>query len=302
MELPLIDAARLGGLLTPAGAVAALEKAFARDTSTLPERQHVDVGGGDLLLMPAWSSGAAGVKLITVTPDNPSRGLPLIHGLYVLFDKPALRPVALIDAAPLTALRTAAVSALATKHLARPDSGRLVIFGAGVQGRAHLAAMHDLIELESVRVVSRTHTEAETLAAEATSWGLEAAVGTPPDVAGADLVCTCTTAAEPLFDGDLLQPGTHVNAVGSYRPEARELDDRAIERAIVVVDTFTALRETGDLVLPLRSGVLRREDVRALSEVLDGSGRRAAEDITIFKSVGAAFEDLAVAEAAAADL
>lgn len=302
MELPLVDGARLEQLLTPAEALVALETAFARDNSALPERQHLEVGGGDLLVMPAWSEEAAGIKLITATPDNPGRGLPLIHGVYVLFDKPALRPSALFDAAPLTALRTAAVSAVATKHLARPDSRRLLIFGAGVQGRAHLTAMHALLKLGSVTVVSRTTAEAEALAAEAAELGLDADVGTAADVASADIVCTCTTSARPLFDGEQLRPGAHVNAVGSYRPGSRELDDNAVKGSTVVVDTLTALRESGDLLGPLDSGALDRDEVRVLGDVLDGSGRISREDITIFKSVGAAFEDLAVAEAAAAKL
>ena len=302
MELPLVDAKRLEELMTMAGAVTALEAAFAQDHSSVPDRQHLDVGGGDLLVMPAWSPVAAGVKLVTVAPDNPARGLPLIHGVYVLFDQPALRPVALFDAAPLTALRTAAVSAVATKHLARPDAGRLLIFGAGVQGLAHLWAMHEVLDLQSVRVVSRTRARAESLVATASSLSLEAALGTPADVSTAEVICTCTTSVEPLFDGQMLATGTHVNAVGSYRPEARELDDRSMQRATVVLDTAAALHESGDLVLPLRNGALQREDVRLMSEVLNGSGRSASEDITIFKSVGAAFEDLAVAQAAAANI
>lgn len=302
MDIPFVDADRLKQLLTQEGAVAALELAFARDTSGLPDRHHLDVGEGDLLVMPAWSEDAAGVKLITVAAGNAARGLPLIHGVYVLFDKPTLRPVALFDAAPLTALRTAAVSAVATKHLARPESGSLLIFGAGVQGRAHLAALHDLFSLNRVRVVSRTRAEAESLVAQAASLGLDAAVGTSADLVTSDVVCTCTTSVQPLFAGKLLAPGTHVNAVGSYRPEARELDDQALEGATVVIDTVAALHESGDLVVPLQDGVIQRSDVRLLSEVIEGGGRRSAEDITIFKSVGAAFEDLAVAEAAAAQL
>lgn len=302
MELPLVDGNRLAELLTMAEAITALEEAFAQDHSGVPDRQHLDVGGGDLLVMPAWSPAGAGVKLVTATPDNPGRGLPLIHGVYVLFDKPELRPVALFDAGPLTALRTSAVSAVATKHLARPDASRLLIFGAGVQGRAHLFAMHEVLELLSVHVVSRTRTETESLVAAASALGLEAAAGAPADVAGADVLCTCTTSSEPLFDGDLLAPGTHVNAVGSYRPEARELDDHTLRRSTVVVDTTAAIRESGDLVMPLRNGVLHREEVRLLSDVLDGSGRGSPEDITVFKSVGAAFEDLAIAQAAAANL
>ena len=300
--LPFIDGDRLHRLVSITDAVSALEHAFATDTSAIPDRQHLDVGGGDLLLMPAWSEGAAGVKLVTVAPDNPAGGLPLIQGVYVLFDKPSLQPIALFDAAPLTALRTSAVSALATRHLARSGSSDLVIFGAGVQGAAHLAAMHEVLDLKRVGIVSRRPQPAESLVDKARSLGIEARACGPEEVADADVICTCTTSSQPLFDGDLLKPGAHVNAVGSYRPDARELDDRAIGRGTVAIDTAAALQESGDLLAPLASGALRKEEVRRLSDVLDGSGRRTPDAITVFKSVGAAFEDLAVAEAAGARL
>jgi ornithine cyclodeaminase len=299
MNLEVVGADELARVLTPADALSALERAFSQPPADLPERQHLEVGCGELLLMPAWSVAGVGVKLITVAPENPDRGLPLIHGLYVLFDRPGLRPIALFDAAPLTALRTAAVSALATKHLARADSRHLLIFGAGVQARAHLVAMHDLLALESVCVVSRTQTQGKAMVEEGRSLGLDVKLGVPADVAKADVVCTCTTSTQPLFDGALLSPGTHLNAVGSYRPGARELDDRTIQRAVVVVDTRAALASSGDLIGPLSSGALAEKDVRTLDQVLDGSGRRATEDVTVFKSVGAASQDLAVAQAAA---
>ena len=302
MELSLVDGERLAGLVSISQSIEALQRAFQRDDPELPNRQHLDVGGGDLLVMPAWSDGASGVKLVTVAPGNPERGLPLIHGVYALFEKPSLRPIALFDAAPLTALRTAAVSALATTHMARAESETLMIFGAGVQAAAHLETMNEVLQLTRVVVVSRTPADAEVLLAKARRLGLSAELGTPDNVREADVICTCTTSAKPLFDGALLQPGAHVNAIGSYRPEARELDDRTMERAQLVVDTPTALKESGDLLGPLERGLVRREEVSLLADVLDGSGRRSPEDITVFKSVGAAMQDLAVAEAAAAKL
>lgn len=303
MDLPLVEADALQQLLPMSDAVAALEERFASSGPTLPDRRHLAVDGGDLLLMPAWSAESAGVKLVTVAPDNPGRGLPLIHGLYVLFDKPSLRPIALFDAGPLTALRTAAVSAVATRHLARSDAQRLVIFGAGVQARSHLTAMHEALDLVSVGVVSRTERRAGELVTYAQSLGVAADLCSPEDIEDADVICTCTTSDTPLFDGDRLQSGIHINAVGSYRPEARELDDRTIRRAkTVAVDTAAAMHESGDLAQPLSNGTLREEEVRLLHELLDGSGRETSGDITVFKSVGAAFEDLAIAEAAAARL
>lgn len=284
-------------------AIDALDVAFGGELPEAPARSHLDVGSGDLLLMPAWSADAAGVKLVSVAPDNPRRGLPLIHGVYVLFDKPALQPVVLFDAAPLTALRTAAVSGVATRYLARVGAENLVLFGAGTQARAHLEAMAAVRPIRVVTLVSRTQRRAEELAQHGRDLGFDARSGAHDAVAEADLVCTCTTSSEPVFSGDLLKPGAHVNAVGSYKPEARELDDAAIRKASITVDVDVAARESGDLAIPVRSGLIEEKDISLLASVVAaGGGRDSDSDITIFKSVGAAFQDLVVAEAAARKL
>jgi ornithine cyclodeaminase/alanine dehydrogenase-like protein (mu-crystallin family) len=283
-------------------AVGALEETFRNVVISSPDRQHLDVGGGDLLLMPAWSASDAGVKLVTVSPDNPSRGLPLIHGLYVLFAKPALQPVALFDAAPLTALRTAAVSAVATKFLAAQDAKHLVVFGAGVQARSHVAAITAVRPIDSTVIVSRTAPRGRKLVTELSKLGLRVALGSPEDVTEADIVCTCTTSGTPLFTGGRIKEGAHVNAVGTYRPDARELDDALLRRADIYVDTRKALHESGDLVIPLRENVVAAERVKTLTDLLTDPGASPAGRISVFKSVGAAFEDLAVASAAFAKL
>jgi ornithine cyclodeaminase len=175
------------------------------------------------------------------------------------------------------------------------------MFGAGVQARAHLEAMAALRSLERVLVVSRTPGRAEELCDLARASGLVASVGTPGDVGEGDLVCTCTTSPEPLFDGRLLRPGAHVNAVGAYLPESRELDTATIERARVVVETReVALAEAGDLLLPIGEGAIGPGHITAdLSELVHGAQVRTAPDqVTVFKSVGMAFEDLVVAAAA----
>ncbi|MFP5351842.1 MAG: ornithine cyclodeaminase family protein [Actinomycetota bacterium] len=290
----------LHGLLSMAEAIDALERAFGRELPYSPDRSHLDVGAGDLLLMPAWGDRTAGVKLVTVAPDNPSHGLPLIQGLYVLFEKPSLAPVALLDAAALTALRTAAVSGVATKHLARERASSLVIFGAGVQAAAHLEAMAVVRPIDEVQVVSRTPERSAALVRRAKEMGAQAGSAETAAVREADIVCTCTTSAYPVFEGSLLRAGAHVNAVGSYRPGARELDDEAIRVGRVFVDTTTALRESGDLLSPIEAGVLDPDGIGELAQVVRGEAGRASDpDITIFKSVGAAFEDLVVAAAAA---
>jgi ornithine cyclodeaminase len=283
-------------------AVDALEAAFGSDAlPAAPLRTHLDTGAGSLVSMPATGPQGTGVKLLTVTSGNAERGLPLIQGLYVLFSSQTQEPEAAIDGAALTALRTGAVSGLATRHLALVDAARLVIFGAGTQGRAHLDAMVAVRPVDRVTFVSRTAGRAEALAAAARDMGLVAEVGGPDAVGAADIVCTCTTSPTPVFDGSLLSAGTHVNAVGAYTPQTRELDEDTIRRGRVVVETReVALAEAGDLLIPIGAGSVGPNHVVAdLSEVVHGvKVRRSPEDVTVFKSVGVAFEDLVVARAA----
>ena len=284
-------------------AIDALETAFGSGSlPAAPLRGHVDTPWGALITMPAAGAQGAGVKVVTVTPSNPGRGRSLIQGLYVLFAPQTQEPEAAIDGAALTAIRTAAVSGLATRHLARPDPARLVIFGAGTQARSHLDAMRAVRPVERVTVVSRTKARAEELADAAREMGLDATTSTPEAVARADLVCTCTTSPVPVFDGARLPDGVHVNAVGAYTPDARELDDETIRRGRVVVETReVALAEAGDLLIPIRAGVVGEDHIVAdLAEVVGGAPvRRGPQDVTVFKSVGVAFEDLVVARATA---
>ena len=297
--MPFVDAESLARALPMTAAIDALEAAFgAERLPEAPLRTHVETPAGTLLLMPAFGEPGVGVKLVTLTPSNPDRRLPFIHAVYVLFEAVRQSPVALLDGAALTALRTAAVSGLATRHLARAEASRLAIFGAGVQARSHLRAMLAVRPIEDVVVVSRTREPAEALVKEA---GVDARVGAPDEVGDHDLVCTCTTSATPVFDGSLLAPGTHVNAVGAYRPDLRELDTQTIERARVVVETReAAMEEAGDLLIAMKEGAIGQDHVVAdLSEVVRGvTVRRTDRDVTVFKSVGVAFEDLVVARAA----
>jgi ornithine cyclodeaminase len=284
-----------------AAAIDALETGFrSQDPSVAPLRSHLDTPAGSLLVMPAFGDGGVGVKLVTLTPDNPERDMPLIGAVYALFDATTQTPEAIVDGAALTALRTAAVSGLATRHLANPEADRLVIFGAGVQARSHLEAMLAVRPLDHVTVVSRTLPRAQTLVDLARERGVSADVGDPADVIDAELVCTCTTSDVPLFDGKRLRPGAHVNAVGSFRPTSRELDTAAILRARLVVETReAAFAEAGELSIPIGEGAFGREHVVAdLAEMVHGAVvRTTPSDVTVFKSVGLAFEDLIVARA-----
>lgn len=304
MQVPFIDGEELRRRLTMRVAIDALERAFRDgDPSAGPLRSHVATPEGTLLLMPAMGDPGVGVKLVTLTEANPERRLPLIHAVYVLFDALTQAPRLLVDGAALTALRTAAVSGLATRHLARRDARHLVLFGAGVQARSHLEAMAVVRPLTDVVVVGRARSRAEELVQTASAMGFNATLGGPQAVTDADLICTCTTATEPLFPGSALRPGAHVNAVGAYQPHAREVDTETVRRARVVVETrAAAMEEAGDLLIPIGEGAITGDHIEAdLGEVVRGRHVRDGEaEVTLFESVGLAFEDLAVAGALAA--
>lgn len=298
-----IDAPAVARLLSPAGAVDALAGALGEglDPETCPQRSALPVPGGELLLMPAASGAWAGVKVAGVAPGNPALGLPRITGSYLLLDGPTLRPVALLDGAALTSLRTPAVSALAVRHLA-PAQGplRLLLFGSGPQAYAHLGALLAVRELAEAVVVARNQEGAGRLAAHAERLGVpKARTGTAADVAGADLVVCCTTAREPLFDGRLVAPGATVVAVGSHEPDAREVDTALVRRAEVYVESrAAALREAGDLLIPEAEGAIGPGHLAGtLADLV--AGRTPADPAAprLFKSVGMAWEDLAVAVA-----
>ena len=246
--------------------------------------------------MPGSRHDFFGVKLVTVQ-KSPAQGTALIHGIYALFSASTLEPVLLMDAPALTSMRTGAVSAIATKYLAASNAHRLVIFGAGVQAHAHLKYVMAVRKIQWLRVISRREEPALALVRVARQHGIDAELGDIPDVAGADLICTCTTSNVPLFACSLLKPNTHINAVGTHHPEHRELDSDTMRRATVFVETRdAALKEAGELAIPIAQGVFDPSHIVAdLSEVVRENTRRTYTNITVFKSVGVADEDLAVA-------
>lgn len=307
MNLPLLGADDIEAL-GPTGAVDALEAALSGglDPETAPPRHHVTVPGGELLIMPATTRQVTGVKIAGVAPANPARDLPRITGSYLLLDAPTLLPLALLDGAALTTLRTPAVSALAIRHLTGPVVRHLVLFGTGPQAYGHLAAVLAERRVERVTVVGRNPHRAEALAEHARRLGVDARVGQgrgTGEVATADLVLCCTTSATPLFDGSLVPDGATVVAVGSHTPDAREVDTALVSRSAVIVESRSAaLSEAGDLLIPLAEGAFGAEDIVAnLAELVTGrniEGRPADfEGPRFFKSVGMGWEDLAVAAA-----
>jgi alanine dehydrogenase len=300
--------ADLRRLLTPGAALEALEAAFraaAEGRVEAPVRLPLELPGkGVVLYMPAAMRGeAVGAKVVAVFPGNPARGLPLIHGVYLLHDAATGRPLALLEAGWLTGLRTAAASALAATRLARADASTLTLLGAGVQGEAHLDAFAGIRPLRKVLVVARRPPRAEAFAAEARrrypGLAVEAASDADAAVAAADMVVAATTSGTPVVRGARLRPGAFVALVGAFTPETREADTEAIRRSRVFVDTYEgAMAEAGDLLIPIAEGAFSRERIAGdLAGLASGrvEGRQGPDEITLFKSVGAAIEDLAVA-------
>ncbi|MGH3092044.1 MAG: ornithine cyclodeaminase family protein [Gaiellaceae bacterium] len=249
-------------------------------------------------LMPAHRVDAAyGLKAICIFPGNPARGLDAHQGAVLLFDGETGELRAAMNASAITEVRTAAVSGVATLLLARDDARELAILGAGVQARAHVAAMGAVREFERVRVWSRTPEHAQALAEDV---GAEAVASAEEALAGADVVCATTTAAEPIVRLEWLAPGAHVNAVGSSIPTTRELDTATMAAASLFVDRReSTLNESGDYLLAAAEGALGPEQIRAeLGELLTGKakGRTSDDELTVFKSLGLAAEDLAAAE------
>jgi ornithine cyclodeaminase/alanine dehydrogenase-like protein (mu-crystallin family) len=270
----------------------------------VPQRQSHTIaapGAGRMtsLVMPAWVPGRCyGVKVINIAPGNSDKGLPGLHGSYLLFDAITGVPLATIDGTELTVRRTAAASALAADFLAREDAQHLLVVGAGAVASELPAAYRVVRELQRVSVWARRHDQAEALAARWRSEGFAAEAVTDLATAcgEADIVSCATLATEPVVRGAWLAPGSHLDLIGSFTPTMREADDACFEQARVFVDTEEALQKSGDLISPLSHGVLREDEVRGtLTTLCKGvaTARRAASDRTVFKSVGSALEDLA---------
>ncbi|HXF61389.1 MAG TPA: ornithine cyclodeaminase family protein [Caldilineaceae bacterium] len=300
-------------LLPMSTAMEAVAEGFRRLATggvTMPQRAVTPIPPhhGLHLSMPAFvegigEQGALAVKIVTVYGDNPARRqLPTIQGVLLLHDAASGQPIALMDAEALTAIRTGAASGVATRALARPDAAVLTIFGAGAQAMAQVEAVCAARAIRQVYVVTRT---GRRDAAFCTT--LRARLGTPVTplrdtqtaVEAADIICTATNSPTPLFRGEWLRPGAHINAIGAYTRTMRELDGEALRRSRIIVDHRPAAQaEAGDIVLALAEGAITEEQIAgSLGEVLVGliPGRTAAGEITLFKSVGLAMQDAVVA-------
>jgi ornithine cyclodeaminase/alanine dehydrogenase-like protein (mu-crystallin family) len=289
--------------------VEALRQMFRAGAETPARHHHTipvpDGAAATLLLMPAWQTGRnIGVKVVTVFPGNVGQDVPSVMGAYLLLDGRTGRPEVLVDGPALTARRTAAASALAASYLARPDCQRLLMVGTGALA-AHLIEAHASVRpIVNVLVWGRNAQKATKLAQRLTRRSLKVAATTDlaNAVRGAHIVSCATLSEAPLIQGHWLPLGVHVDLVGGFRPEMREADDDCIRRARVFVDTRAgALKEAGDIIQPLRSGVLSEDDIAGdLFDLARGTrgGRRYHDQITLFKSVGTALEDLAGAQLA----
>jgi ornithine cyclodeaminase/alanine dehydrogenase-like protein (mu-crystallin family) len=283
----------------------ALEEGFRSEvTSPLRHHHHMSNEGGDddvILLMPAWrDTGWGGIKLVNVHPGNSNRGLPAISATYLLFDRETGQHRLILDGGELTARRTAAASALAAKYLARKNARRHLIVGAGRIGSSIPHAYLAALPIEEWAIWDRTPANAERLVADLTAQGLkaEAVRDLQAAVAGADIITCATLARKPVVRGDWLRAGQHVDLIGSFTPEMREVDDAAMRRARVFVDTEHAKLESGDIKLPLESGAITEADILAtLTQLCRGevAGRASDDKITLFKAVGLAAEDLSAA-------
>jgi ornithine cyclodeaminase len=306
--LRIISASEIHGALDYEALVEALRQMF-RTGCTVPVRHHHHLpmlgGGADatLLLMPAWQTGRhIGIKLVTVFPENGAKGLPGVMGSYLLLDGTTGAPTAFLDGTALTVRRTAAASALAASYLARPDCERLLMVGTGALA-PHLVEAHARVRpIRNVLIWGRDPDKAARLAHRLDRRTLKVAATTDlaGAVRGAHIISCATLSHEPLIRGEWLPLGVHIDLVGGFTPRMREADDDAIRRARVFVDTREgACKEAGDIVQPLESGVLDESDIAGdLSELTRGTraGRRYYDQVTLFKSVGTALEDLAAAQ------
>ena len=311
MELRILNAEEVRTALPMAEAIAGMKDAYgqlASGKATVPLRTQVDVPAhqGVSLFMPAYLPGreALAVKVVSVFPGNVSEGLPTIHGVVLALDAHSGRPLALLEGATLTAIRTGAASGAATDLLARAEAETVAIFGSGVQARTQLEAVCTVRKIQRVRVYSLDREGARRFAAEMIGQGpvpdlIMIADSPETAVRDADIVCTATTSSSPVFPGHLLAPGTHVNAIGAFRPDMQEVDIETIRRSLVVVDSREAvLAEAGDLIIPIEAGEIEESHIHAeLGEIVNGTrpGRQNTDEITYFKSVGIAVQDAVAA-------
>ncbi|MDD9972385.1 MAG: ornithine cyclodeaminase family protein [Candidatus Poribacteria bacterium] len=304
MPIRILSASDVRAALPMPKAIDAMRHAYSQLSAgkvTAPPRQHLSTDKGVTLIMPAYlpEHGEFGIKVVSVYDDNPNLDLPRITATVLVLDPTTGTPKAFMDGASLTAIRTGAGGGVAADLLAPKDARKVGLFGAGVQARAQLQAVMAVRNITRVNLISRTEASAQQLATEISEWTDPPKVNlvsTPQEVvADADIVLCATTSATPLFDGNDLQPGTHITAVGTFVPEKREVDTTTIRRSdrIVVDSREACVEEAGDLIIP------NAQIDAEIGEILNGDkpGRDSDSEITFFKSVGVAVQDAVVGAA-----
>jgi ornithine cyclodeaminase/alanine dehydrogenase-like protein (mu-crystallin family) len=289
-------------------AIDAMAEAFSQLSSgsaDAPQRLSLDLDKhkGSALFMPVYmpSRSLVGLKTVHIHKDNPNKGMPVIHAIYTLFNSETGETLAVMDGEYLTAVRTGAASGLATKLLSRENSEVLALFGAGVQARTQAEAVCSVRNIEEIFVFDIDQSKSEKFTDEMSEHlGINITPQTNfPIIKEADIICTATTANNPLFDDTLLKPGVHINGVGSYTPEMCEIPHETIKRSKLVVDSVSAcLVEAGDIIQPITKGIISENHIHAeIGEIVLGSkaGRSNDEEITVFKSVGNAVQDVSAA-------
>jgi ornithine cyclodeaminase/alanine dehydrogenase-like protein (mu-crystallin family) len=312
----ILSADEIRKVLPMRDAIEAMKQAYTSlsdGQAEVPLRSRLPISPHDglTLFMPAFvnnkKSQALAVKVVSVFPHNPQLNLPLIFATVLVLEANTGKPVALLEGSSLTAIRTGAASGLATDLLSRSDSHVAAIFGAGAQGRTQLEATCIVRKIEKVWVYDSNHERAVTFVSELAGLGdiprdIRIAKSSEEAIRQADIICTATTSMTPVFENEKLKPGAHISAIGSYTPEMQEIPTETVRRARIVVDSLSAtLAETGDLVIPIRSGLIKTEDINTeLGEILLGRkpGRKSADEITLFKSVGIAVQDAMAAQIA----
>ena len=307
MKLRILSAKDVRKALPMADAIAGMKTAYAQlstQQAVVPLRAHVDVAAhqGTSLIMPAYlkESDDLAVKIVSVFPNNPKRDEPTIYASVMVLDSETGRPLALMEGGTLTAIRTGAGSGAATDLLARPDASIAAILGSGVQARTQLEAVCTVRDIREVRVYSPTNENAVLFAREMKGKGrIPQLVRIMRDadtaVKGADIICAATTSTTPVLDGKRLEPGVHINGVGSFQPSMQEFDEETVLNSLVVVDSREAVwEEAGELIIALQKGLIQEGHIHAeLGEIAAGlkPGRENNQQITFFKSVGVAVQD-----------
>lgn len=304
--MKIIDENTVHDLISMDESIEAMEWAFvqlSKGNSFVPQRTHLDIPdkNASALIMPAYVLECPfySVKLVSINYSNPHKGLPLIQAIVQVFDASTGEMIASIDGNSITALRTAAASGLATKYLSKNDASICAIFGTGVQAKAHISAMMSVRDINKFIIVGSSLTSAESFI-QSHNIDCQLEIGDVSSIGEADIICTTTPSNQPLFHYKHINKGCHINVIGSHTPDAREVSTQTVIKSKVVVDSLEACqKEAGDLIIPEKDGVWSFDLVNGeLGHLVqrDVHGRETDNEITLFKSVGVAIQDLAMAK------